>query len=125
MTDITGLMFGIKCNSLKNPEAQIRKIGSGMFGNYSIKRAFELSIIFLAPQFADIFGCRFVLENAYKFFKNLFEDVMDERKNSELKGNDFIDLVVQLRESDVISPDGFSECKKNWCYLSFFCKFKI
>ncbi|XP_051167208.1 uncharacterized protein LOC127285301 [Leptopilina boulardi] len=107
MTDVIGLiLFGLKCNSLKDPEAELRKFGKAMFGTYSFKRAIEISIIFLAPQFADLFGCKFIFENAYNFFTKVFEEVLNERKNSKIKGNDFLDVIIQLRDNEVKSPHG-------------------
>ncbi|XP_051167080.1 cytochrome P450 6k1-like [Leptopilina boulardi] len=107
MTDLIGfILFGLKCNSLKDPEAELRKFGKEMFGTYSFKRAIEISIIFLAPQFADLFRCKFIFGNAINSFKKIFQEVLDQRKNLKIKGNDFLDVIIQLRDNK-ISPNGF------------------
>ncbi|XP_051155406.1 cytochrome P450 6k1-like [Leptopilina boulardi] len=100
-TDLIGqATYGLKLNSLKNPNAEFRKFGRAMFGTYNFKRAVELATVWLAPDYTTLFGFRFFLKSAANFFRTAFQDILDERKKSKLNRNDFIDLMIQLRDNE-------------------------
>lgn len=107
-TDLIGqASFGLKLNSLKNSEAEFRKFGKAMFGTYNVKRAIELACVWLAPQYATLFGFKFFLDSATNFFRTAFQDILDERKKSNVKRNDLIDLMIQLRDNDENNPESY------------------
>ncbi|XP_051167209.1 uncharacterized protein LOC127285302 [Leptopilina boulardi] len=100
-TDLIGqATYGLKLNSLKDPNAEFRKFGKAMFGTYNFQRAIELATVWLAPDYTNLFGFRFFLESAANFFRTAFQDILDERKKSKLNRNDFIDLMIQLRDNE-------------------------
>lgn len=103
--------YGVKLNSLKDPEAKFRKYGKESFGTYNFKRAIELATIWLTPQYTSLFGSKFILESGSNFYRTAFQDILDERQKSNVKRNDLIDLMIQLRDNednDAVSH-GFSK----------------
>lgn len=105
-TDLIGLgTFGLRLNSLKNPEAEFRKFGEQMFPVFNIKRALELATIWLAPHYSTLFGFRFFGEGTCEFFRKAFREIFKERLQSGVKHNDFVDLMIQLREQEKIDPN--------------------
>lgn len=111
ITDLIGLAsYGVKLNSLKDPKAEFRKFGKAMFGTYNFTRAIELATVWLAPQYASFFGFKFFPKSASDFFRIAFKDILDERTKSQEKRNDFIDLMIQLKnnEKNDTNSNGFS-----------------
>ncbi|XP_033231387.1 cytochrome P450 6k1-like [Belonocnema kinseyi] len=104
--DVIGLGgFGLKLNSLKNPDAEFRNFAKKMFGFYNLKRAVELTCVSLVPQFATIFDFRFFEKNSSQFFSKAFQEILDERKEKKINRNDLVDLLIKLRDNDEISED--------------------
>ncbi|XP_033231386.1 cytochrome P450 6k1-like [Belonocnema kinseyi] len=104
--DVIGLAaFGLKLNSLRDPDAQFRKFARMMFGYDNLRRAIELTCVSVAPQLATLFDFRFFEKHSAGFLRKTFEEILDERKAKKIKNNDLIDLLIQLRDNDEISDD--------------------
>ena len=100
-TDLIGLAtFGLKLNSLTDPEAEFRKFGKKMFGTYNLRRAIEIAAVWLVPQITTFFDFRLFEKHACEFFKQAFLSILDERKAKEIKRNDLVDLLINLKEND-------------------------
>ena len=104
-TDLIGTTaYGLKVNSLNNPNAEFRKCGREIF-EYNLWRAMELTCLFFAPQIMKPMGFKFFTEKNTKFLRTVFWDTIVEREKSGIKRNDFIDLLIELKKSQAGSPD--------------------
>ncbi|XP_051157765.1 cytochrome P450 6k1-like [Leptopilina boulardi] len=109
-TDMIGTTaYGLKVNSLNNPDAEFRKHGREIF-SFSFKRSIELTTIFLIPGLVDILGSQFFSKESTKFLRDAFWDTINERMKSGVKRNDLIDLLIELKksqENDPVQNNGF------------------
>ncbi|XP_076618270.1 cytochrome P450 6k1-like [Colletes latitarsis] len=94
---ITSTAFGLRVNSLKNPKTAFREAGRKLFG-YGLLRSMEFYIIFFLPHLTKYTGAKFFGTYASKFLRNIFWEVINERKASGQKRNDLIDLLIELKD---------------------------
>lgn len=109
MTDIIGTTaFGIRFNSLVDPDAEFRKYGRAMFKT-SYKRYLQMVAIFFVPALRWITNAQFFGENGTQFFRTTFWDVINERKKTGIKRQDLIDTLIGLmKDQDDDKSDSFS-----------------
>lgn len=96
-TDLIGTTaFGVNLNSLKDPNSDFRENGRLVF-DYNLKRAFEFFSIFFFPNLNKYFSVKF-FGKATDYFRNSFWSVINQRIESNVKRNDLIDCLIELRE---------------------------
>ena len=97
-TDAIGTTaFGLKMNSLNDPDATFRKFGKEIF-TYDVFRAIELNCIFFIPQLAWLINSKFFSQSS-DFLRKSFWETMNERVKSGMKRNDLIDLLIEIKNS--------------------------
>jgi len=106
-TDVVGsCAFGIKCDSLTNPDNQFRKMGKDLMHPESFWRQLEGMAVFMLPKVAEIFGLKFVGQQVEDFFRDLISKAFAFReKHTEFKRNDFINLLMQLKKLGGLEVD--------------------
>lgn len=98
-TDLIGTTaFGLRANSLSNPNADFRKFGQKIF-DCTFMRGFELMSIFFIPGIVKTTGAKFFGKEVSTFLRNTFWDVINERIASGNKRNDLIDLLIELKKT--------------------------
>ncbi|KAF7381930.1 hypothetical protein HZH68_015803 [Vespula germanica] len=98
-TDLIGTTaFGLRANSLSNPDAEFRKFGHKIF-DYDIGRGFELMSIFFMPGIVKTIRAKFFGKEVSDFLRGIFWEVINERIASGTKRNDLIDLLIELRKT--------------------------
>lgn len=90
--------FGLRANSMNNPDSDFRKYGKKVF-EYNISRGFEFLTIFFIPGMVRSTGAKFFGKEVSYFFRNVFWQVINERIASGMKRNDLIDLLIELKNS--------------------------
>jgi len=99
-TDVVGsCAFGIKCDSLANPENHFRTMGRNLMHPESFLRQLEIMAVVMVPKIAEIFGLKFISKQVEDFFRDVISKAFAFReKHSEFKRNDFINLLMQLKK---------------------------
>ncbi|KAG5677849.1 hypothetical protein PVAND_007569 [Polypedilum vanderplanki] len=104
-TDIIGsVAFGIVCASLEDPNAKFLEMGTKVFEqprNNFIKQIIALTY----PDFARKIGIKTVREDVSKFFMKIVKDVVEYREKNNIKRNDFMDLLLQLKEEGTLQNE--------------------
>lgn len=99
-TDIIGTCaFGIECNTLKNPEAEFRKISRLILGkprNGVIVRAFLTQF----PSLAVKFGVKQLPDEVSSFFMKIVTETVELREKYGIRRNDFMDLLIQMKNKN-------------------------
>ncbi|XP_050320422.1 cytochrome P450 6a2-like [Bactrocera neohumeralis] len=101
-TDVIGYcVFGIECNSLKDPNVDFRRIGHTIFYRqyYSIRwRTFMLTypIMFKILQF---FKVKRIPNNVEEFIFRLVRDTVRYREEHKVECNDFMNLLIELKNT--------------------------
>ncbi|KAJ8683699.1 hypothetical protein QAD02_019491 [Eretmocerus hayati] len=104
MTDLIGTTaFGMKLNSLTDPNAEFRKRGREMFRS-SYKRYLELMSILFIPSLRFLTNPKFFDESGTKFLRESFWDVIHHRKTTGTKRSDLIDLLIEMKKKQDEDP---------------------
>ncbi|CAD7079483.1 unnamed protein product [Hermetia illucens] len=96
-TDVIGTCaFGIECNSLKDPDAEFRR-----FGRKHIEEPahgqFVLGLMNMFPTISDMLGLARTRRDVTKFFMDIVRETVDYREKNNIRRNDFMDLLIQLK----------------------------
>lgn len=103
-TDLIGTTaFGLKVNSLNDPQAEFRKSGKNIF-TYTARRNLEFFVLFFTPKWVKHLGFRFFTPSSTRFFRESFWETITERMKSGIKRYDLIDLLIELKKSEGESP---------------------
>lgn len=96
-TDIIGsCAFGIECNSLEDETAKFLEMGLKVF--QQPRNSFAKQLIAVTyPDFARKIGIKTVRDDVSEFFMKIVNDVIEYREKNNVKRNDFMDLLLQLK----------------------------
>lgn len=94
---IASTAFGLKANSIFNPNGEFRVNGRKIF-DYNFFRSFEFLSIFFAPDLVPYLRPKFFGKEPCHFLRNTFWDVINERIKSGTKRHDLIDLLIELKD---------------------------
>lgn len=111
MTDMIGTTaFGLKVNSLNNPDAEFSKYRKKIFAPTLLRGVQFLSMFFI-PHLSDYVKATLIPEDVGHFLRRVFWNTIDHRTQTGTNRNDLIDLLIELRETHKDSPpiDGFSK----------------
>ncbi|XP_055697203.1 cytochrome P450 6a8-like [Phlebotomus papatasi] len=104
-TDVIGnCAFGIDCNSLKQPDTEFRRIGKRVFENTS----FEIIRIFFLVMFQDLGRMLKMKVNkpeVSEFFMRLLKETTEYREKNNVKRNDFLSLLLQIKNTGKLEGD--------------------
>ncbi|XP_060666659.1 probable cytochrome P450 6a14 [Drosophila nasuta] len=96
---IASCAFGIKCNSLKDPQAEFRVMARELFSNRNLKIRwvlFKLNYVKLLSKLPlRSFG-----QQHLGFFVNIIRQTIEIRERDSIKRNDFMQLLIDLRKSE-------------------------
>jgi cytochrome P450 family 6 len=101
---IASFAFGLQCNCLKNPDAEFRKWGRKIFET-NIKTGIRDLATFVAPALASILKIPFVPRDVTHYFKKMVEETVEYRENNNVKRNDFIQLLIQMKNKGTAGAD--------------------
>lgn len=97
-TDVIGsCAFGIDCNSLKNPDAEFRKIGKRMFNEQPIDIIRRMCFRSF-PSLAKKLKIRIFDPQVSSFFMKAVVDTVTYRKRNNIHRSDFLQLLIELME---------------------------
>lgn len=97
---IASSSFGLKANSLSNPDCDFRKHSRRIFYP-SFFRTFELSSVFFLPEIVPWLRLKTFGATSNKFLRESINFAIDHREKSGQKRYDLIDTLVQLRKEDM------------------------
>uniref|UniRef100_A0A1I8PV21 Cytochrome P450 n=1 Tax=Stomoxys calcitrans TaxID=35570 RepID=A0A1I8PV21_STOCA len=96
-TDFIGnVIFGIQCNSLSEPKSEFRIEGDKAF--YQLRKP---HLDFFAVKFSRImqfFNIRVFDKRSNEFFIRVFRQSLEHREKNNLRRNDFMDLLIDLKK---------------------------
>ncbi|XP_059610502.1 cytochrome P450 6a8-like [Phlebotomus argentipes] len=104
-TDVIGnCAFGIECNSLKEPDTEFRQIGKLVFQFTPLE---FLRVFFLAV-FQDLgrnLKMKINKPQVSEFFMRLLKETTEYREQNKIKRNDFLDLLLQIKNTGKLEGD--------------------
>ncbi|CAD7079471.1 unnamed protein product [Hermetia illucens] len=105
-TDVIGTCaFGIECNSLKDPNAEFRKYGRKHIEEPS-HGALVNRLMNVFPRLCQMLHLTRTHHDVTKFFMGIVRETVDYREKNSIRRNDFMDLLIQLKNHATIDGDG-------------------
>lgn len=107
-TDVIGsCAFGLECNSFKNEEAAFRKYGKRVFQQSPLRWLKVLTAI-VFPNMATKLGIAVLDRDVSDFFNNVVKDTVEYREKNNYQRNDFMQLLINLKNSDEYGNEGLT-----------------
>ncbi|XP_037952484.1 probable cytochrome P450 6a13 [Teleopsis dalmanni] len=101
--DVIGsVAFGLNCNSLKNPEAEFKKMGEKGFPckhNWLVH-----SFMNSYPNLARKLGVKYHFDDVGEFFLRIVRETVTYREKTGTQRKDFLNLLIDLKNSDTADP---------------------
>ncbi|KAF2880764.1 hypothetical protein ILUMI_25409 [Ignelater luminosus] len=108
-TDVIGsCVFGIECNSFANQYADFPKYGK-MLLKGSPWEAARMAFIFSFPNLAKSLGIRRFDKRATDFFTNIVKDTVEYRESNNVRRNDFMQILIDLKNTPTVDVEGDGE----------------
>lgn len=96
--------YGLRANSLNNPNAEFRKNGEKIF-RLTFYRSIEWNTRTFAPHLMGLLGFTFFTKDVSVFLRDTLWSTIIEREQSGQKRNDLVDLLIELKNNDVNNSD--------------------
>ncbi|XP_015114681.2 cytochrome P450 6k1 [Diachasma alloeum] len=96
--------FGLKVNSLNNPDAEFRKCGRDIF-NFTFYRSIEFTCVFFAPRLTKPLKLKAFSPANTKFLRSAVWNTLNERERSGINRDDLIDLLLELKKTQAPGPE--------------------
>ena len=109
---ISSCAFGIECNCLKNEDAEFRKWGRKMF-EPSFKRIIIAIVSVIAPVILDTLKLSTLDTDVSKYFRNMVKETVEYREKNNVKRNDFLQLLIQLKNKGLLDDEEKTEDQNN------------
>ncbi|CAD7079491.1 unnamed protein product [Hermetia illucens] len=105
-TDVIGTCaFGIECNSMKTPDSEFRRYGAKVFDDPPHPPFLQL----LASQYPNIarkyFHMRVFRKDVIDFFMDTVRETIAFREKNNVRRNDFMDLLIQLKNGGSLGDE--------------------
>ncbi|EDV56368.1 uncharacterized protein Dere_GG20257 [Drosophila erecta] len=100
---IATIAFGIRANSLENPNAEFRNYGRELFA-FTISRAKDFFVVFFLPKLVSLLRIQIFTQDFSHFLRSTIGHVMKEREQTGELRNDLIDVLVALRKEAAAEP---------------------
>ncbi|XP_055632929.1 probable cytochrome P450 6a14 isoform X2 [Toxorhynchites rutilus septentrionalis] len=91
--------LGIKCNSLRDNNSELHKIFNEITDQTPVKLLL-LTILLSFKRLSAMFKIKPTIANVEKFFVELVRSTIDYREKNNIQRNDFLNLLIQLKNSD-------------------------
>ncbi|KAL1494592.1 hypothetical protein ABEB36_010165 [Hypothenemus hampei] len=98
-TDVIGCCaFGLDCNTLKEPEAEFRRMGRRAF-TQTIGDVVKMIVIRSFPPLAKLLGIGVFPKNVTNFFRTVVNDTISFREKFNIERPDFMQLLIELKNN--------------------------
>ena len=109
---ISSCAFGIECNCLKNENAEFRKWGRKIF-EPSLKQIVIGILSGVAPVVLDSLKISTLDSDISKYFLSMVQETVEYRETNNVKRNDFLQLLIQLKNKDLLEDEEKTEDQNN------------
>jgi cytochrome P450 family 6 len=105
---IASCAFGIECNCLKDPDAEFRIWGKKIF-EPTFDAIARGMLYFLVPAVPIALGISGTSNNITTFFRKLVHETVTLREKHSINRNDFLQLLIRLKNQKSLEPDTSTE----------------
>ncbi|CAH1400044.1 unnamed protein product [Nezara viridula] len=115
MTDIIcSCAFGLDSNTIKEPDHKLRQIGAQVFKMNFMDKV-KIAILQAMPKLANKIEARFTPKETEDYIVKLVENTIEYREKNNIKRNDFLDLLIQLKNKGTVGDDLKDEIEEQKC----------
>ncbi|KAL1458108.1 hypothetical protein WDU94_008282 [Cyamophila willieti] len=120
MTDVIGsTVFGIEINAVENPDCEFRQV-SKVVVTPSLRAQIFMAMTLLVPKLKKWINFNFMDKKSTQFFFDLVRHNVNYREEHNIKRNDFIHILMQLKKNDA---DITEEIMVAQCFVFFIAGF--
>ncbi|XP_059618289.1 probable cytochrome P450 6d5 [Phlebotomus argentipes] len=106
LTDlIASVAFGINVDSVTDPNTHFRKMGQKALAP-TFRNGTAIALSFMAPKLMELFRLKQVEDDVEKFMISVVEQTVKHREKNNIFREDFMQLLIQLRNSGIVKEDG-------------------
>lgn len=98
---ISSCAFGLKTNSIRNPDSIFKVMAHKIFVR-NISNRIIMWTRAICPAIKRIFGLRFIKKPVAEFFYKLTEDSVNHRRSNNIDRNDFLQLLMKMQDEEKI-----------------------
>lgn len=102
---IASVAFGIDVDSINNPDAEFRAVGRKLFTMTPKQRLLNAMTFFL-PKLFDLLRLKATSQDIEDFMFSIVKQTIDHREKNNIQRKDFMQLMIQLRNSGTVKLDG-------------------
>lgn len=117
--------FGINCNTLFDSNTEYQRAGQAVFTPTLKSSVLNFMRLIDLGWLVDLLRLRNMPDLVYEFYSNLFQDTMELRKSEKEDRNDFISILIKLRNDEKKNNSQVGNVYKNvsnYIYLlAMFC----
>ena len=96
---ISSCAFGLKTNSLRNPDAEFKKMGVQALSPTFWTRIKDI-LLAISPRLVFFLKIRTFDPQVTEFFHRIVRETVEYREKNNVTRNDFLHLAMQLRKQD-------------------------
>lgn len=113
--------FAINAHSFDG-QGDFRKHGGEIF-NFTLRNSISQTSFFFLPSLVNLFKLTFMPQHVNNFLTNVFETTLKAREEAGLKGNDLIDLIIDIKKNkDFVKEYNFGNFLATWyCVGDIIC----
>ncbi|XP_030746579.1 cytochrome P450 6a2-like [Sitophilus oryzae] len=112
-TDVIGCCaFGLDCNTMRDPDAEFRKMGKRAF-TQTVGDLLKMVVIRSFPFLARLFGIGVFPKDVTEFFRRVVRETIEYREKNNVTRTDFMQLLVQLKQKGKVDEDTPTEEQKS------------
>lgn len=96
--------FGIDCNSFKNPNSEFMCVSKTIFQPTTVQRI-KIFFAITLPDAAKFLKVKLTRNHVEYFFTKLVKDTIEYREKNNIVRNDFLHLLIQLKNKGIVEND--------------------
>lgn len=104
---ISSVAFGLECNSLENPKSEFRQKARMAFDNPKYPLWFN-QLAFVFRNLARKLHVTLIRREVSDFFMKVVKDTVEYRESNDVRRNDFMHLLIQLKNHGALDGDSTS-----------------
>nr|CAD7462466.1 unnamed protein product [Timema tahoe] len=101
---IASCAFGVKSNAMTDPNSEFRKILRRIF-ELDVISSIKMALAFFVPSIVQTFKLKLLDETVATFVRKTLWDNVEYREKNGIVRHDFVDLLMQLRNSGEVIDD--------------------
>lgn len=107
---IASIAFGLDIDSINNPKEMFRVMGAKLT-DPNLEGKLRITLAFMIPELVKLFGIKLNNHKIDDFFLSVVRQAIDYREKNNVAREDFLQLLIQVRNTGTVNEDGVWESK--------------